>query len=404
MDNQKSLHVVEYAEKASQILRDLRPAYSRSAMNFITYIERAFDNDEEMIGITHRIKTEASLKEKIYRKGLYKLYGERELFAHISDIVGVKIECRFLENEKDIYKKLKSIFCVHEEGLYYKAKDNDDIFLKMGSTQPEKQKNDYNIYRLDGYVKNGEQRFRFEVQIKSLVNSFWSEIEHKIIYKNKKYMLIDSFITELMGSIHDNLENIDRQLDMLYHRALDSTSDSFFHQNKSMLAMILNTVYSQMAEKKLGFAINIKDHSEMLVNYIMADSTFLGDGAEYGGLIVKLINRVRDLRETDIALGEKLDINANVFDNGTPLEKALANKIASTVNDDFYVNTFFHILCHVEIGKPSEDFKRFITYYASCISKGKNKKDTEQLINKINDMPTQDLLKEEYMSRLIKRS
>ncbi len=402
-NNTNTLEMVKYADRVGEILRGRKPAYSKSAMNLMTYIERAFDGDEDVLGIVHRIKTEESLKEKVYRKGLYKLYDEEELFMHISDIIGVKIDCRFLENEIAIYEKLKKMFCVHAHGLYYRAEDNTDIFLKMGSVQPETQKNSYKIYRLDGYVQVGEtQRFRFELQIKSLVNGFWSEIEHKIIYKNKKYLLIDSFITELMSSIHDSLQNIDRQLSMLYHRALDNTSDSYFDHNKNLLTMILNLVYTEIVEQKLGVAINIKEHCDTLVSYIVNDSSFSGDGAEYGGLILKLINRMKDIRADKIDIGNEIDAGIQLYKSSNDIESVIAKKVIEVLNTDFYVNTFFHILFHIEIGNEVEDFISFISYYASRISHNKTPQQQQKLVAEIEKIDAVSLLKEDTIKFLEK--
>ncbi len=57
--------------------------------------------------------------------------------------------------------------------------------------------------------------FNFELQIKSLVNVFWGEIEHKIIYKNNNYTVWDSFFKDIMGSINENLSMIDKQLHII---------------------------------------------------------------------------------------------------------------------------------------------------------------------------------------------
>ncbi len=53
---------------------------------------------------------------------------------------------------------------------------------------------------------------------------FWSEIEHKIIYKNNTYLLADKFIKDMMDSIKNNLTMIDNQLLSIYKN---------FHSGKS---------------------------------------------------------------------------------------------------------------------------------------------------------------------------
>lgn len=53
----------------------------------------------------------------------------------------------------------------------------------MFRSPKKNKKNGFEIYRIDGVYEYNDQLFNFELQIKSLVNVFWGEIEHKIIYK-----------------------------------------------------------------------------------------------------------------------------------------------------------------------------------------------------------------------------
>ncbi len=45
-----------------------------------------------------------------------------------------------------------------------------------------------------------------------MVNNFWGEIEHKIIYKNYNMILGDKFYKNILNSIKNNLCLIDNQL------------------------------------------------------------------------------------------------------------------------------------------------------------------------------------------------
>ncbi|MDZ5010960.1 (p)ppGpp synthetase, partial [Clostridium perfringens] len=120
----------------------------------------------------------------ILRNSYYKKYKNSEEFiSNLSDLVGVRIECRFIEDEKTIHKMLKKHFNIKGLKGYFYNDDNANIRLELESKQPQKQKNGFGIYRIDGLYQHNNRSIKFELQIKSLVNIFWGEIEHKVIYK-----------------------------------------------------------------------------------------------------------------------------------------------------------------------------------------------------------------------------
>ncbi|MTM40079.1 (p)ppGpp synthetase, partial [Turicibacter sanguinis] len=148
--------------------------------------------DIEYLNITSRVKSHDSLKEKILRQGYYKKYNDPiRLIYHLSDLIGVRIECRFEQDEREIYKILRKHFNIRNEEGYYYNDMNPNVKLSLDGRQPQKQKNGFKIYRIDGIITDTNTDLPFELQIKSLVNTFWGEIEHKIIYKNYSYLLVD---------------------------------------------------------------------------------------------------------------------------------------------------------------------------------------------------------------------
>lgn len=148
------------------------------------------------------------------------------LLRHLSDIIGVRIECRFIDDERKIFNEIANLFRVKSENGYYHSFLNDHIFLDMDEKQPTLQKNGFGIYKIDGKYINGNINYCFELQIKSLVNVFWGDIDHKILYKNFNYSLTERFIVDVMGSIKENLEMIDRELMLLYNHINDNANNS----------------------------------------------------------------------------------------------------------------------------------------------------------------------------------
>ena len=72
----------------------------------------------DYLNITTRVKGRDSLKEKILRQGYYKKYNDPiRLIYQLSDLIGVRIECRFEQDERAIYKVLKKHFCGHHYPL-----------------------------------------------------------------------------------------------------------------------------------------------------------------------------------------------------------------------------------------------------------------------------------------------
>ena len=129
--------------------------------------------------------------------------------------MGVTLECRFKEDEVRLLKKIKEGF-VDDENEFSQAKKDSSIYLNLKMDQPQKQKNGFDDYRIDGYCYQNGVKVNFELQIKSLINTFWSGIEHEVIYKNNNYLLFDNFLKEMLTSIKSNLETIDYQLTKIY--------------------------------------------------------------------------------------------------------------------------------------------------------------------------------------------
>ncbi len=282
----------------------------------------------------------------------------------------MRLECRFLDDEKKLYDRLLALFSSDAEQGEYRC---DNIYLKLDTPQPERQKNGLDIYRIDGFVLDSGEKYSFELQIKSLVNSFWSEIEHKVIYKNKKYMMIDKFVGELMMSIHDSLVNIDSQLHMLFKRCLASPNVEYRDQIGETLNALINEVYSRVVEKKVGFPVNIKTYSEALVQYVLEYSSFTSRagvkqatmrslaGERYANTVIAVMNRLRRMEFEDVNVGEKIVLDGYVPEND--VQNAIAEKLLSAVNEDFYVNVFFHIFFSLEVGDDRQDFASYVRYY-----------------------------------------
>ena len=189
------------------------------------------------------------------------------------------------------------LFDIKCENGFYTNPLNSNIMLQLDEKQPQKQKNGFEIYKIDGkYCKDGTC-INFELQIKSLVNVFWGEIDHRILYKNFNYMLTEDFFRDIMSSIKDNLSMIDRQLMLVYNHlnGMDaSNSLTKKVQLQALLSKIIHDIYIVKIRQEIGFVVDFKKSTDVIVNYI-----FMKGGPEesenYSVNFLRILNRLNDI-------------------------------------------------------------------------------------------------------------
>ncbi len=194
--------------------------------------QRIFENPES------RIKGYDSFSEKIYRKGYVQSWTvtddkdrNKELITReLPDLIGFRITCFFLDAELNIYELLKN---------YYNSGKFDKITLDFSENC--RQKNGHTIYKVTGKYDN---KFCFELQIKSIMHNIWGEVDHKTIYKSRDF---DPNI-ETKRSISEELFNIlkasDKQLQILFEET--NTEEKllqslFFVKSKKKIAEQIKT-------------------------------------------------------------------------------------------------------------------------------------------------------------------
>ena len=137
------------------------------------FFTNTFSTKDHFMDVKSRVKEESSLKEKIIRNNLFMQYDSPEdLLNNLSDLIGVRIECRFIGDEKRIYREITNLFRIKNDNGLYSSYLNENIFLNLDEEQPTLQKNGFQIYKIDGKYFYEGKSYNFELQIKSLVNLF----------------------------------------------------------------------------------------------------------------------------------------------------------------------------------------------------------------------------------------
>ncbi len=356
----------DFIEESIEMLNSMSSTLELIGDELEEYFEKILDfKEEDYLNIKSRVKSESSLREKIIRNRYLKKYNEAEKLIHnLSDLIGVRIECRFIEDENKIYKALKKYFSKSDDKVYFYNKDNPNITLKLGEKQPKKQKNGFEIYRIDGEFNYLDRQIKFELQIKSLVNIFWSEIEHKVIYKNNTYLLEDRFLKDMMKSIKNNLTMIDNQLLNIYknfNRGQVEHSNNNKKELGKLLAKMTYDTFSTKMKESIGFVVDFKKPCETIINYSFSKNDEDIDEDLFVDLMINGLGRINDISKKDIDFNKPIKFETSPILNDE-FERKLGDYIIDRLNSEFAWNLFFRILFEIEPYNNKKDFENFMKF------------------------------------------
>ncbi|HKL41216.1 MAG TPA: RelA/SpoT domain-containing protein [Clostridia bacterium] len=361
----EELEIFNYSERAISILDDIDDELNIAAKDIKNYLNDILRKDNKSrIGIVTRIKSKQSLKGKIFRDKYFEQFEKPEdVIDFLSDLIGVRIECRFNSDEDSIYNSLLAHFdLIDENGLYFNE-SRPNILLDLEEKQPQVQNNGFKIYKIDGFYYLDNLKMNFELQIKSLVNVFWSEIEHEIIYKNNDYNIWDNFFEEILGSIKQNLSMIDKQLKILDdHFNKIGTKDLGTRQLtlEKTLSQMIYTMFSNKMKKSMGFVVNFNKSCDSIVKYL-----FRSQGADnlnkYQKTFSKTFSTLNELENTPIDFKKKLVIERKPIFVGS-FTKVIGERILEKIVCEFDWVVFFRILFEIETGNNVEDFETYLEF------------------------------------------
>lgn len=338
------------------------------------YFSYIFLDDDRLTNITTRIKTQESLREKLIRRNFFMRFPDPVRgFKQIQDLVGIRVECRFIKDEEALYKKIIEDFTIKSDRGYYKSNINKKIRLKLDDPQPQTLANGFKMYKLDGEYDTGSFIYCFELQIKSFVNVFWGEIDHKLLYKNYNYIITEGFFREIMNSINDSLKMIDKQLMILYdHVKKQDASETISAeiQLKKLLSKILHDVFTRKIHDELGLFINIKSITDVVVDFLFMKSSKNKD-LSYGENFIDLINKINSVSGNEMNVEEYIvfEKNPKYYDS---FSKEITEILGEVINNDLDWNILFKIIRLISQESYGEIFTEFIIFvryeYMMCLS------------------------------------
>lgn len=360
------LELFDFIDRTLELIEGKSEALTRVAGELEKFFNDSLFIKDHFLNVNYRIKSAESLKEKILRHNFYMKYDTPEsLVEDLSDLIGFRIECRFIEDEAKIYQDILRLFNTQQEGGYYSNPLNESISLNLEEKQPQIQKNGFEIYKIDGRYEKVGVVVNYELQIKSMVNVFWGDIDHRVLYKNFNYMLTEDFFRDIMSSIKDNLTMIDRQLMLIYNHlsSMDASSTPTKKaQLKSLLSKTIHDIYIVKVRQEVGFVLDFKKSSDVIVNFIFSRAED-GNGS-YSESFLRILNRLNEIGKRSIDFNTYIDFEREILYNDEFTRK-YGSRVLQVINRDFRWNLFFKIIFEIEEGTRAEDFESFMHYLRS---------------------------------------
>ena len=357
------LKVFEIIDATVDLLESDRAFYESCLEDVRRLLRRLLKEDNEMVmEVRGRIKGSESLREKIIRNRFYMKYERAEdILESLSDLIGVSIECRFIHEESELLAQLRSVLSEQNEEGFWFHPEYPQLSMDIRSHQPQIQKNGFSIYRIDGHYRREGRCVNVELQIKSLVDTFWGEIEHKLVYKNANYYVYDDFMKELLASLKASLTIVDRQMNIIFNEMQDTSKNNLEVTQNSFESLItkgINDIFNRKLLNSVGFSMNIKNTSKILGHYIFLKDAQMNRNQP--DRINALFYTFRKLNSVQLDFTSVLTMEGEFASEDVFID-TLGKYLISVLNSDYDWYVFFRMLFAIEPGNNINDFRMFLS-------------------------------------------
>lgn len=177
---------VDYNEK-TQEFRDYynknRELFESALRVYVNFINALLVDTIQIESILSRVKTVDEAIGKFERKYLAKLDEHQtnyQMQDYITDLLGVRVVCLYLDDIKSIQRLIEENFKQIEVSDKIAQIENTDNKFGYKGLHFDLQLDDSRTC-LPEYAKFKD--FRFELQIRTIIQDAWSVLDHKIVYK-----------------------------------------------------------------------------------------------------------------------------------------------------------------------------------------------------------------------------
>ena len=140
--------------------------------------------------VKYRIKDPEHLIDKIIRKKIdeEKVITEENFLEEIDDLIGFRILHLFKTDWEPIFKTIKSMYKAKETPVAYHRDGDDPFFIQkcreLGLDPKVKTAGYRSIHYIALFPSSTGDQFKCEIQIRTLFEEAWSEIDHLVRYPN----------------------------------------------------------------------------------------------------------------------------------------------------------------------------------------------------------------------------
>ena len=240
----------ELMEMAEQFENDRKNKYPELIQKYIAEIS-AF---EAIHSYRYRIKETDSFIKKVITKVNEK--GKRvtldDYLINITDLLGIRLLYVFKEDYYVVHKQLMKRY-QHQlvENVHIKLQPGDDIsiFEKVLDCDPITEYN--STYRSIHYTlcaeENNMKGVRLEIQTRTIFEEGWSEVNHKLVYKNQD--VSDYFVllqaSKILSTLVGNCDTLAMLMKKIYDeykkRIVEEDGNTFLNDEKDkVMEEILN--------------------------------------------------------------------------------------------------------------------------------------------------------------------
>ena len=228
---------------------EIRPEYEKIALGYV----KAISNYDCIHSVKYRVKYVDSLLKKIITKsseGLedFEPINITNYMRLITDIIGVRVLYVFKSDYLAIHKQLMRDYdALRTEDVHIKLKDGDDKKIYSGIKKPSPVYDENSVYRSIHYTLRATEKKdspRMEIQTRTIFEEAWSEINHRLIYKNEntsEYLFLiqaSRILSSLAGecdSLGDLMKGIhDDYLMKLTDKCRKEEARSVLHNQKEL--------------------------------------------------------------------------------------------------------------------------------------------------------------------------
>lgn len=243
----------------SQLIEAISEDFKLSKLNSVRKLK--------FYSIVSRVKEANSLSEKLIRNNDYNDFDNilqdidnidpiqlKNKLKELDDIIGVKILTDLNIDTINMFKLISSsnfVTYAKDKGIVL---NEDDL-----KSQPVQMKNGLNIYK----IKCQFEDWKFELQIKSKLESAWGDMEHSIFYKDYKVTPVRDLAQQSMNHIGQLLIEIDDFL-----QEIRNANDNFsINSNVILFINEFEEKFSNVVRDNLnGISYNFKKIASICYN------------------------------------------------------------------------------------------------------------------------------------------